>query len=149
MARRAAAIVAAAALPLLSAAACSSGGADKALERTASWAATARMVAESRAAGATSHQYARVALHAAHAELTTAVKSLDEALKSPDKAGALSPDQRARSLDQARTVEESVGAMVNSAEDTPSDVTTLERHATRAAWAGDAAKALADSAKGK
>lgn len=127
--------------------ACSSGGPDQELERTASWAATARMIAESRAANATSDQYARVALHAAHAELTASVKSLDEMLGSPDKSKSLTPGQRARSLSAAREVEEAVGEMVSSAESAPQDVTTLERLATRASFAGETAKALADSAK--
>ena len=139
------AVLFASALPLLSA--CSSGGPDQELERAASWAATARMIAESRAAKATSDQYARVALHAAHAELTASVKSLDEMLRSPEKSTGLTAGQRARSLEAARDVEEAVGEMVSSAEQAPENVTMLERLATRASFAGQTAKALADSAK--
>src|SRR4051794_11388301 len=75
-------------LALLGLAACSAG-ADETLEQVASWGATARMAAESRASRATSARYTSDLLHAAHAELVELVPSLDEALASPGGAPGL------------------------------------------------------------
>jgi hypothetical protein len=134
-------------LALLGLAACSAG-ADETLEQVASWGATARMAAESRASRATSARYTSDLLHAAHAELVELVPSLDEALASPGGAPGLTASQRRRALLAARTAEQVVGAMARSADRAPGDVGALLGLAARADSAGRTARALADSVGG-
>lgn len=137
----------AALLAVLSFTGCSPG-ADETLEQVASWGATARMAAESRATHATSARYTSELLHAAHAELVGLLPSLDETLATEGGAPGLTADQRRRALFAARAAERAVGAMARSADRAPGDVSALLGLAARADSAGRVAKALADSVDG-
>lgn len=135
---------------LLGAAGCGSGGAaDHELERVASWAATARLVAESRASGAISGRYTSNVLHAAHAELARSVTSLRTALlDSSADSTTLSRPARQRALGAAVDVERAVGAMARLADSLPDDHTALLGAAAGLDSAGRLARALADRAAG-
>ena len=134
------------ALAATTAAACG-GGPDQTLEKVSSWAASARLAAENRAAGATSARYTRNVLHATHAELEENVRALRTALDSSADSSKLAPPLRARALAAATVVERTVGLMARSADSAPGDRGALLRLAARADSAGEVASALADSAK--
>lgn len=128
---------------------CDSGGkAKRELERVASWAATARLVAESRASGATSARYASNVLHAGHAELAAAAKSLRAALDSSSDSTRLSGPARARAVAAAASVERTVSLMAHLADSLPAERAALLRAAAGLDSSGRLARALADSAGG-
>ena len=133
---------------VLAVAACA-GGAGETLEQVASWGSTARMAAESRAGGATTARYTSVVLHATHAELAAATRSLDQSLASGDGAPAMTPEQRRRALLAARDVERTVDAMAQRADRAPDDTAALRRLGIRADSDGRLAKALSDSVGGR
>lgn len=129
-------------------AACSAH-ADETLEQVASWGATARLAAESRAAHTTSARYTSGVLHAAHAEMVDVERSLDETLAKPDGAPGLDEGQRRRARLAARSVERALRAMATSADRAPDDVGALLGLGARADSAGRIARTLSDSAGGR
>jgi len=133
---------------LLACGACG-GGPDKTLEKVSSWAATAHMLGERRAEGATSARYTSNALHVAHAELLAASQSLRTALDSSKDSSALAPDARGRALDVAESITTTVAAMAGAADAFPHDAGAPSRVSGSLVWDEQVAQALADSAKGK
>ena len=135
--------------PLLLLAACGGGGPDKTLEEIASFASTARLAAENRAAGATTARYTRNVLHATHAELQQNVQALRAALDSSKDSSRLAPPLRIEAKAAAAPVEEAVAGMARVADADPQNLSALLEAGSRADEAGSAAQALADSAKKK
>ena len=124
-----------------------SSGPDQTLEKVASWAATARMTVQRRAAGATSARYTSNALHAAHDELQQEVQTLRASLDSSADSSTLAPPLRDEARDVAEHIATTVGALAATADATPEDYAALLRETGTLAWDGQRAQALADSAK--